>query len=137
MAVTESMQDYILNRVRIDRATECWIWQRSLNAQGYARARRFNFQRAHRLALKAFRDIDIPAGMQVDHLCRVKSCVNPSHLDVVDLAENMRRRYDYLPEACINGHDAAEAYRNPQGKRRCRTCRREQTRRSRVLAGAR
>lgn len=45
---------------------------------------------AHRLAYeRAFGPI--PTGMQIDHLCRVRECVNPDHLEVVSHTENVRR----------------------------------------------
>lgn len=57
---------------------ECWPWKGTIN-QGYGR---FQKQQAHRIAvLRSGRTI--PDGLVVDHVCRNKSCVNPSHLRVV------------------------------------------------------
>ncbi len=47
-------------------------------------------QRAHRRAWEALNG-PVPTGLQLDHLCRVKECVNPDHLEVVTNAENQRR----------------------------------------------
>lgn len=78
----------------------------------------------------------IPDGLEIDHLCRVTLCVNPSHLEAVTHAENVRRGLA-VRTACPQGHDYTEAntYRNPKGHRLCRTCNRDkQTARRRAAA---
>ncbi|HET6916875.1 MAG TPA: HNH endonuclease signature motif containing protein, partial [Acidimicrobiales bacterium] len=69
-------------RVEINDAG-CWIWQQSVNNKGYAIAKvAAKTQTVHRLvATLAFGPI--PAGMQVDHRCAARNCVNPEHLEVV------------------------------------------------------
>lgn len=72
-------------------STPCWIWQRNLTTLGYglhiwAGTRRL----AHRVVFEATRG-PIPEGLQLDHLCRNPSCVNPDHLEPVTNAENQRR----------------------------------------------
>lgn len=47
---------------------------------------------AHRFAFELERG-PIPPGMQLDHVCRMKCCCNPAHLEIVTGAENMLRRY--------------------------------------------
>lgn len=78
---------------------------------------------AHRWLLE--RAYGIPAGLQVDHLCRVPSCVRPSHLEIVTQAENLRRgrRHANPPTHCKHGHAYTEenVYRW-RGRRICRTC---------------
>jgi hypothetical protein len=51
---------------------------------------------AHRFAYAAFVG-DIPAGLEVDHLCRDRGCVNPEHLELVTRQENLARRDDVTP----------------------------------------
>ena len=71
--------------------TPCWIWQLTKNALGYGRcAEGKNMVFAHR---KYYEDRcgKIPSGKQLDHLCRVPSCVNPDHLEAVTPRENVRR----------------------------------------------
>lgn len=57
---------------------------------------------AHRFAYAAFVG-DIPAGMEVDHLCRDRACVNPEHLSLVNRAENVRRRDAFTPNTFASG----------------------------------
>jgi hypothetical protein len=83
--------------------------------------------RAHRVAYEIFSGVEIPAHLQADHRCRVRSCVNPAHLELVtpqvnvargQVGSNMRRRTH-----CPSGHpyDAQNtAHRN--GRRHCRAC---------------
>lgn len=51
---------------------------------------------SHRFAYAAFVG-DIPAGMEIDHTCRDRACVNPEHLELVDRATNLARRDDVTP----------------------------------------
>jgi hypothetical protein len=75
----------------IDSATGCWDWQGVLSWNGYARIRRDNrLQWAHRWYFEQ-KNGPIPAGKDLDHLCRNTRCVNPDHLEVVSKAENQRR----------------------------------------------
>lgn len=65
----------------------CWIWQRATNASGYGITSRGLAHRSY------YEDSvgPIPEGMQLDHLCSVRRCVNPAHLEPVSNAENSRR----------------------------------------------
>lgn len=75
----------------------------------------------------------IPDGLQLDHLCRVRNCVNPDHLEPVTGQENMRRGYFGTKTHCPNGHAYDEAntyiFSNTRGRhRQCRTCTNQRTR---------
>lgn len=75
---------------------DCWLWDGLQDPKGYGLFCHFY---AHRVAYTLHRG-DIPAGMTLDHLCRNKWCVNPSHLEVVSFSENSRRgQIDYRREA--------------------------------------
>ncbi len=72
----------------------CWLW-RGGTSNGYgllhlSKNGRKTSVRAHRFAYEAMIG-PIPKGLQLDHLCRVRSCVNPKHLEPVTNAENVRR----------------------------------------------
>ncbi len=72
-------------------ATNCWIWQGATSSAGYGRVnRKRTYFQAHRLAYVE-RYGPIPIGLELDHLCRVRNCVNPTHLEPVTRAENLQR----------------------------------------------
>lgn len=84
------VRDYIRSRSSED-ANGCWRWQLALRGGGYGVATPGAGTRsAHRASYQAFVG-DIPQGLTLDHLCGVKDCVNPTHLEPVPLAENIRR----------------------------------------------
>lgn len=117
----------------------CWIWQREIDTKGYGMARLRGgkkVKRAHRLVYE--QNIGpIPPGLELDHLCRVRSCVNPEHLEPVTHRENVRRAVAD-PSHCLRGHEYTpeNIYAPPRGGRVCRTCRRmfEGQKRPRVAA---
>lgn len=114
----------------------CWIWTGTLNNMGYAEIkvnRRNKF--AHRVLYEA--EIGpIPEGLELDHLCRTPSCINPSHLEPVTHAENMRRGTiaskardrQKSKTHCPNGHEYTDAntlvYHTDW--RQCKQCRHDQ-----------
>lgn len=118
----------------------CWLWTGYVNLAGYGR---FDGRLAHRFA---YEDMigPVPDGLDIDHLCRVRNCVNPAHLEPVTRAENLRRgikpRRDRDPliarrnrekTHCPRGHEYTpeNTYRLPSrpSARYCRACHRERT----------
>lgn len=71
----------------VDQETKCWIWNLSLLPNGYGQ---YKHTTAHRWVYQKLRGA-IAKGKQLDHLCRVKACVNPDHLEPVIQAINIRR----------------------------------------------
>lgn len=71
--------------------TACWIWQHGRAKAGYGLIKvAGSIVTAHRAYYKRIKG-PIPAGYKLDHLCRVRECVNPDHLEPVTNAENARR----------------------------------------------
>jgi hypothetical protein len=111
----------------------CWLWTGYVTPDGYSqltiRPRR---HRGHRLSYELLVG-PIPEGREIDHLCRVRRCINPDHLEVVTRSENNRRsQRNWIPDVngapmCFRGHavQGANAIHDTDGKTRCRTCRRE------------
>lgn len=110
----------------------CWLWLGCVKPDsGYAVMHPPGSRKSvygHRIAYEAFRS-QIPSGLQIDHLCRVRSCVNPAHMEPVTLTENLRRGYspaacNSRKQACVRGHrfTAKNTYRRASGSRSCRRC---------------
>lgn len=76
---------------KVNKTETCWIWMGSKDWQGYGQ---FWIQKklfpAHRWSYERLVG-PIPVGLQIDHLCRTTSCVNPSHLEPVTQRENVLR----------------------------------------------
>ena len=69
----------------------CIVWAGALNDNGYGRIKvRGVFRRVHRIAWELVNGM-ISDGLVIDHLCRVRCCVNPAHMEVVTRGENTRR----------------------------------------------
>lgn len=68
----------------------CWLWTRQLTSNGYGKFNAGDQQLAHRWSYE-FHIAPIPAGLELDHLCRIRRCVNPWHLEPVTTLVNRRR----------------------------------------------
>lgn len=129
----------------------CWDWLAGKTQDGYGTF--FNgkkTQRAHRFSYEYYNG-DIPEGLEIDHICRNRGCVNPNHLEVVTRSVNMLRgdgpeisrqkmfklheKYGGRPPIavinenkthCIHGHEFTEenTYYRPTGGRLCKACNR-------------
>lgn len=76
----------------------CLVWTGYCNENGYGyfRIDHERIYRAHRFAYQ-MEVGPIPDGLELDHLCRVRNCVNPEHLEPVTAVENMRRAIEARP----------------------------------------
>lgn len=127
----------------------CWVWTAGMYRSGYGAFWDQNrMMLAHRWSYEAMVE-QIPAGLQLDHLCRTRACVNPYHLDPVTPIVNVQRgagaNGGSWPETlrnqklCKNGHplSGVNLYTNPRTKKRaCVTCNRANTRASRARRNA-
>lgn len=112
---------------RVDFSGDCWEWLSSKNHNGYGRLY-FNgkSRKAHQIAYELLIG-EIPKGLEIDHLCGNRGCVNVSHFDITTHAENTRRARRNTH--CGYGHEFTEGntYIRPDGARACKACQRRIT----------
>lgn len=86
-------------------------------------------QLVHRVAYEEFKG-RIPEGMQVDHLCKVRLCISPAHLEAVTPQENARRRDAEITHCRRAGHEYTpeNTYMDRNGWKSCRACKNEKRR---------
>lgn len=121
--------------------TGCWLWTGCLSGDGYGKVNnRLGQTLAHRFSFVLHGGL-IPVGTEIDHLCNVRHCVNPAHLQAVPHAVNVARA-DYtknhrngVKTHCIRGHaftpeNTALEHYGARTQRKCRTCRAARQRRA-------
>lgn len=116
---------------RIDASGDCWEWTGNIKDNGYGY---FSLggrkQVVHRVVWESLVG-PIPEGLDLDHLCRNRSCVNPDHCQPVTRAENLRRgagngrlRKDRCPRGHLySDNPFTQHLKNGKSYRLCRTCR--------------
>jgi hypothetical protein len=129
-------------KVELDPRTQCWNWKGSLATRGYGRffvGRSEVLPRgevyAYRWAYERWVGL-VPEGLELDHLCRNRACVNPAHLEPVTKRTNILRGTSFSAKNaakthCAQGHEytAENTYPRKSGGRDCRECNREAQRR--------
>jgi hypothetical protein len=109
-------QERIERRVeKLPEAPGCWIWMGPISKRtGYPEpiSVKDKTKRVQRVAYAAFRG-EVPANSSTDHLCRVKECVNPWHLEIVTTWENTKRSGSLTARNaakthCRHGHEFTE-----------------------------
>lgn len=126
---------------KVNKTEACWIWTGSANEKGYGQVWRGNFtdkrtmQNAHRFSYEILVG-PIPEGLELDHLCKNRLCVNPTHLEPVTHKENLARgntlgAINSKKTHCSRGHELSQEniLKRSRGGRECKICHRE-----RVLA---
>ena len=114
---------------RIDASGDCWLWT-GCTSDGYGRFSVNGVSRlAHRVVWELLTGSEAPETL--DHLCRVRNCVNPDHLEPVSQRENLLRGYgatsrNARKRKCANGHPFTpeNTYQRPSRplERECREC---------------
>ena len=116
---------------KVEQTDTCWLWKGANDGHGYGDFvvdwRSNRHQKAYRFAYELANGT-IPDGLVIDHLCRNRKCVRPTHLEAVTVAENNRR--SALVKAsrplCSKEHPyTPENTRVRPGRRQCLTCERE------------
>ena len=133
---------------RVNKTDTCWLWTACTNHDGYGnfslhRGGRHWTMRAHRVAYELIVG-EIPPGSVLDHICRVRHCVNPEHVRPASNRENVlagigRTAINARKTHCKNGHEFTDenTYRYPtRSIRECRTCRAEANRKRRAAKAA-
>lgn len=127
-----------LARLITKTAAGCWEWAGARDEQGYGRFKlardggRPRWVRAHRWVYEQLVG-QVPPGLQLDHLCRNRACVNPAHLEPVTNRINWLRgespsAVSYRTDTCTAGHPFTpeNTYIRPSrpNQRECRECKR-------------
>lgn len=114
-----------LLRRTVPTAGDCFEWTGWKNDDGYGYVRFEGKDRpVHRVAYALFIG-SIPPGMEIDHLCQDRSCINPGHLEAVTHAENQRRIASRQTRCRRMGHDwtiPSNVRIRPNGRRWCAEC---------------
>ena len=119
---------WIQDKISID-VNNCWNWTANKTSAGYGK---LWGDMAHRLSYQAYTG-PIGKGLDIDHLCRNRGCVNPEHLEPVTRKENLSRgigislqkKAAAAKASCKNGHllTSENTYIRPSdGIRQCRKC---------------
>ena len=136
-----SLSDSALKRFweKIQKGDACWLWTDWLNHDGYGQFwLNGKFFKPHRvmLLLKRGVSLDSYGSLTVDHLCRIRHCVNPDHLEIVTMRENLLRgdtfqAHNSMKTHCHKGHllQGTNLYLKSNGQRNCRKCLAEASRR--------
>ena len=127
-----SIETRLLDKISPEPNSGCWLWLGAMTGNRYGSIK-FKQKSApvHRVSYTVFKG-EIPAGFEIDHLCRVKCCINPDHLEAVLHKVNLLRGKS--PSAnnarkthCSHGHafTPENTYIQPSnGGRLCRICKR-------------
>lgn len=120
MLDVEKIKARILRRI-VPNEAGCWVWQGAKYKDGYGNLGP-PIGSVHRASYQVFRG-PIPIGLEIDHLCKNRSCCNPVHLAAVTHIENVRRSERSTRATCKRGHpyDEGNLYRTSK-QRICRIC---------------
>jgi len=113
--------------------TGCHLWTGALAGTGYGSVRSNGKSRPAHIVAYEQANGPVPMGLELDHTCRVRSCVNPAHLEPVTRRENTRRGAVGSRTSCIHNHEYTKknTRMTKAGHRQCRACARIKAQRRR------
>ena len=114
------------SKVNIDGASGCWNWT-SFTEKGYSRFWLRGRSRSGYRVVYEWACGPIQRGLEIDHVCRNRACVNPLHLEAVTHTVNMSRGAHALKTHCPAGHAylGGNILLGKKGQRNCRLCGRQ------------
>jgi hypothetical protein len=119
---------------KVNKTDSCWLWTGHINNVGYGRynGKGIPSGYVHRTAFYWANGYLPEKPNIVGHLCEVRNCVNPEHLQEQSQSENVKQ-YTYKITFCPKGHEYTEnnTYIRPNGARKCRECHRVTTNKKR------
>ena len=132
----------LFNKLTYAEDSTCWLWNGTKDWNGYGKIRFNNkMQYVHRVAFQLFKG-PLAKGLVVDHICNIKSCVNPIHLQLITQTANVLRSnafsgINHRKQFCPKGHKLQIPNLDPselkRGGRRCLICSQQQHRNSYVI----
>lgn len=123
LSLSEAAVQRLLAKIEINDTTGCHIWTASVDGHGYGQ---FSLngrpRKVHQILWCAW-GLEVPEGLELDHVCKTKRCCNPLHLELVTHQENIRRAYAGKPFRCGHSNHPSNIYIRPSnGQKRCRIC---------------
>ena len=132
MKQISSVQERFEQKIKVDPISGCHVWTGYKDKKGYSffRVSTSLTMRGHKFSFLQAKG-EIPKGLEIDHLCRNRGCVNPDHLEAVTHRVNVERGFgvgviNAAKMHCPIGHELT----GDKGKRRCKICTNEVARKN-------
>jgi hypothetical protein len=108
---------------KVNMTGSCWLWKAHLTDDGYGWFRWWGGTKAHRFSYEKFKG-KIPDGLVIDHICRVRHCVNPAHLQLLTNKQNVllgigSPALNARKTHCKRGHELIGNNFEIRGRSRC------------------